>query len=233
MACGGTIPAPAEPAPRKREAAQASRPSAPPPARRPFRRAAGLGVLLALFLVGLLAWQGAPLLAGLAREDLLPSLLCLGAAAMGLWLVGVGRGPLRRPPGGSSPRRRVQPAALALLVLVPLTLLAGTVLFQGRRYFFLSLLLLFEVLVPMTLSFEAGGPGPRRLVVLAVLTALAAAGRAAFFMLPQFKPMAAVAILAGAAFGGQAGFLVGAASMLVSNFFFVQGVWTPWQIAAM
>ena len=122
---------------------------------------------------------------------------------------------------------------LALLVLVPLTLLGGTVLFQGRRYFFLSLLLLFEALAPMALSFEASGPGPRRLVVLAVLTALAAAGRAAFFMLPQFKPMAAVAILAGAAFGGQAGFLVGAASMLVSNFFFVQGVWTPWQMAAM
>ena len=63
--------------------------------------------------------------------------------------------------------------------------------------------------------------------------ALAVAGRAAFFMLPQFKPVAAVAVAAGAAFGGQAGFLVGAASMLISNFLYVQGPWTPWQMAAM
>ena len=52
-------------------------------------------------------------------------------------------------------------------------------------------------------------------------------------MLPQFKPTAAVAIIAGVAFGGQAGFLVGALSMLLSNFFYVQGAWTPWQMAAM
>ena len=68
---------------------------------------------------------------------------------------------------------------------------------------------------------------------LVVLCAIGVAGRAFFFMLPQFKPMAAVAILAGVSLGGEAGFVVGAASMLASNFFFVQGVWTPWQMAAM
>ena len=42
-----------------------------------------------------------------------------------------------------------------------------------------------------------------------------------------------MAVVAGAAFGGRAGFLVGAVSMLISNFLYVQGPWTPWQMAAM
>ena len=72
------------------------------------------------------------------------------------------------------------------------------------------------------------------LVVIAVLCAIAVAGRAAFFMLPQFKPVVvAMVIIAGVAFGGEAGFLVGAISGFVSNMFFGQGPWTPWQMFAL
>jgi|GEM_PF-5057887 len=49
---------------------------------------------------------------------------------------------------------------------------------------------------------------------------------------PQFKPVIALVIIAGVSFGGEAGFLVGAMSMLVSNVFFGQGPWTPWQMVA-
>ena len=73
----------------------------------------------------------------------------------------------------------------------------------------------------------------RKLVVLAALTAIAVAGRAAFFMVPSIKPMAAVAILAGISLGAESGFLVGALSMLASNMFFGQGPWTLWQMLAM
>ncbi len=52
-------------------------------------------------------------------------------------------------------------------------------------------------------------------------------------MLPQFKPVLALTILAGIAFGGEAGFMVGAVTMLVSNMLFSQGPWTPWQMFAM
>ena len=54
-----------------------------------------------------------------------------------------------------------------------------------------------------------------------------------FFMLPEFKPVVAMTILAGVAFGGETGFLVGAMTMLVSNMLFSQGPWTPWQMFAM
>ena len=51
-------------------------------------------------------------------------------------------------------------------------------------------------------------------------------------MFPQFKPVAAIVIISGTALGAQAGFLVGAVSMLVSNMLFGQGMWTPWQMYA-
>ena len=39
-------------------------------------------------------------------------------------------------------------------------------------------------------------------------------------------------IISGVAFGGEAGFLVGAITGFVSNMFFGQGPWTPWQMFA-
>jgi hypothetical protein len=66
-----------------------------------------------------------------------------------------------------------------------------------------------------------------------VLCAIGVAGRAAFFMLPQFKPVMALTIIAGVAFGGETGFLVGAMTMLVSNVLYAQGPWTPWQMFCM
>ena len=78
--------------------------------------------------------------------------------------------------------------------------------------------------------FEAGKPKARELVLISVLCAMAVAGRAAFFMLPEFKPVVALIIISGVCLGGEAGFLVGAVTAFVSNFFFGQGPWTPWQM---
>ena len=49
----------------------------------------------------------------------------------------------------------------------------------------------------------------------------------------NFKPVMAVVIISGIAFGGETGFLVGAMTMLASNVMFSQGPWTPWQMFAM
>ena len=70
-------------------------------------------------------------------------------------------------------------------------------------------------------------------MLLACLCGLGVAGRGAFFWAPQCKPVTALTILTGVSLGGQAGFLVGAVTMLVSNLFFGQGPWTPWQMFAM
>ena len=130
------------------------------------------------------------------------------------------------------PKRTVCAAAVILLC-IPLTILAGVFLLDDRKYMFISLFVLLETMLPFALVFEGRRPKTRELVTIAVLCALGVAGRAAFFMLPQFKPVAAIVIIAGVALGGEAGFLVGAVTMLVSDMFFGQGPWTPWQMFAM
>jgi energy-coupling factor transport system ATP-binding protein len=115
---------------------------------------------------------------------------------------------------------------------IPLTIYCGIHFFDDRKYYFTSMLILLEAMLPFALIFESRKPQARELIVIAVLCAIAVAGRAAFFMLPQFKPVIALVIIAGVAFGGEAGFLVGAMTGFVSNMFFGQGPWTPWQMFA-
>ena len=142
-------------------------------------------------------------------------------------------------PGDLPPRQkqrlsqRTRLSLLLILLAIPLTLLAGIYFFDDRKYFFISMLILLETMLPFALVFEGRRPQARELVVIAVLCGLGVVGRAALFMLPQFKPVTAIVIIAGVAMGGEAGFLVGALTMLVSNMLFSQGPWTPWQMFAM
>jgi len=139
----------------------------------------------------------------------------------------------RQPAEKRKLSRRTVLTALAVLLLVPLTLFVGSVYLGDRKYAFISLLIVVETMLPFFLVFEGRRPQARELVLIATLCAVAVAGRAAFFFLPQFKPVAALVILSGVALGGETGFLVGAVSMLCSNFFFGQGPWTPFQMFAM
>ncbi|MDR1558271.1 MAG: ATP-binding cassette domain-containing protein [Clostridiales bacterium] len=128
--------------------------------------------------------------------------------------------------------KRTLAAAGAILLMIPLTIYTGYYFLDDRKYYLISLLIILETMLPFALVFEARKPQARELIVIAVLCAIAVAGRTAFFMLPQFKPVIALVIIAGVAFGGEAGFLVGAMTGFVSNMFFGQGPWTPWQMFA-
>ena len=129
--------------------------------------------------------------------------------------------------------KRTVAAAMMILLLIPLTIFVGIFYLGDRKYYFISLLVLFECILPFFLVFEGRKPQARELILIAVLCALGVAGRAAFFMLPQFKPVMAIVIISGVAFGGETGFLVGAVTMLTSNILFGQGPWTPWQMFSM
>ncbi len=123
-------------------------------------------------------------------------------------------------------------AAILLLIAVPVTVLLGLYCFDDKKYYMISLMIILETIAAFGVMFEKRGPKARELVVISTMCALAVAGRTAFFMLPQFKPVAALVIIAGVCFGGETGFLVGAVTSFVSNFFFGQGPWTPWQMFA-
>lgn len=129
--------------------------------------------------------------------------------------------------------KRTLTAAILILLLIPVTLYIGMFYLGGNKYYFIALLVMLECMIPFFLIFEGRKPQARELVIIAVLCALGVAGRALMFMLPQFKPVMALVIIAGVAFGGETGFLVGAMTMLASNVLFSQGPWTPWQMFAM
>ena len=129
--------------------------------------------------------------------------------------------------------KRTVVSIVAVLVLIPATIWIGVARLGDKKYFFISLLVLLEAMLPFFVSFEDRKPKVRDIVTLAVMCALAVTGRTAFFMLPNFTPVMAIVIIAGVAFGCEGGFITGAMTMFVSNFIMGQGPWTPWQMFAM
>ena len=119
---------------------------------------------------------------------------------------------------------------LTIFVLIPATLYLGTHL-KGRWYYLTSTLMVLEAMLPFFLIFEARKPQARELVTIAVMAALAVAGRVAI-PVPNFKAITGIIMITGMAFGPQAGFMTGAISAFASNFFYAQGPWTPWQMLA-
>ena len=117
-------------------------------------------------------------------------------------------------------------------VIIPLTVIICMYLFKERKYYITCALVLAEALIPYFIISEKHMKSTHKLAAVSVFCALAVAGRMAFYALPQFKPMAAVVIIAGITLGGETGFLCGALSMFLSNLYFGQGPWTPWQMLA-
>ena len=100
------------------------------------------------------------------------------------------------------------------------------------NYYLVSVGLILLAFVVFFFSYERRKPQARELVTLSVMSAIAIASRAAFAMIPFFKPMSGIIMITGMAFGPGAGFLTGVISGFVSNFIFGQGPWTPWQMFA-
>ena len=112
--------------------------------------------------------------------------------------------------------------------IIPAVVAAGAILFEGTRYVWVTLAVSVLALILFISGFEKKKTGSRRIVVTCVMAALAIVGR----LIPLFKPIAALTAICGMYLGGEAGFLCGALSALVSNFYFGHGPWTPFQMLA-
>lgn len=123
-------------------------------------------------------------------------------------------------------------SAFIVFAVMPVTIYIGHAVLLQRKYYFISLLLVLEATAGFFLRFEKRKPKVREIMIVAMMSAIVVAGRAAFYMIPNVKPMAALVIVSGIGLGAEAGFLVGSTSMLISNIFFGQGPWTPWQMFA-
>lgn len=116
------------------------------------------------------------------------------------------------------------------LLLVPAAVAAGVFLFNDRQYMLISLSIAVFACIPFFIAFEKGKNTVRELVIIAVMTALSVIGRLIFAPLPGFKPVTAIVIITGIAFGSEAGFITGSLTALCSNVFYGQGPWTPFQM---
>lgn len=115
-----------------------------------------------------------------------------------------------------------------VFVLIWQTLFAKSI-----NYYISSIVVLVLSMFPLFAVFEAKSLTARDLTLTATLIALAVVGRAAFYLIPQVKPIAAIVIASAVCLGSQRGYIIGAFSAFVSNFIFGQGIWTPFQMVAL
>ncbi len=80
--------------------------------------------------------------------------------------------------------------------------------------------------------FELSRPSARTVAAVAALVAFGVVARIVFAPFPNVKPTTDIVIIAGFALGFAPGWTVGVLTALVSNFYFGQGPWTPWQMFA-
>ena len=121
-----------------------------------------------------------------------------------------------------------------LILLTAVGIVVWQIFFsETTSVYLISAIILLISMIPFMLTFERSAPSARELALLAVLIALAVASRAVFYLVPQFKPIAAVVIVSAVCLGAERGYIIGAFSAFVSNFIFGQGIWTPFQMVAL
>lgn len=115
---------------------------------------------------------------------------------------------------------------LCMMVLA----IVGIVLYQDQQYNTISIAIVCLSCIPFYFKYERRKPQTREIVVLAIMIALTIVSRMLFMVTPNFKPMTVLVILCGMVFQKESGFLCGSLGALLSNFFFGQGPWTPFQM---
>lgn len=121
---------------------------------------------------------------------------------------------------------------IVLLSAFAVAALLGALIFESKKYIWISVCLALASCIPFFATFESKKTSTRKLVVLSVMVTLSIVGRFAFSFVPHFKPVTAIVMITGMYLGAQSGFLCGALSALLSNFIFGQGPWTPFQMLA-
>ena len=131
----------------------------------------------------------------------------------------------------ASRKKRTFTAGLLILIAMPLTLAVGSFLMEKINYMLVSLLVIIYTIIPFFKIFEQRRPKAREIVLIAMMTAITTACHMFFNMtISVIEIGTAMVIIAGIAMGPEAGFLIGALSRFVCNFFLSQGPWTPWQM---
>ena len=122
---------------------------------------------------------------------------------------------------------------LSITVFSLIGIVVWQLVFSSVNFYIISAAMLVLSMLPFFIKFEKKKTSAREVTLVATMIALAVASRAAFYLIPEVKPIAAVVIVGAVCLGAERGYIIGAFSMFVSNFLFGQGYWTPFQMAAM
>ena len=127
-------------------------------------------------------------------------------------------------------RKRLELTVVLIFLVIP-ALIALTVFLGSKRlYMPLSLLILVMIMAPFFMIFERRKPRAREVVLIAMMSAITVASHTFFHIAFPVQIGTAMVIISGISLGPEAGFLIGAMSRFVCNFYMGQGAWTPWQM---
>jgi len=126
---------------------------------------------------------------------------------------------------------------LVLILIIGAVALASPLIPHLQLQDALSWGLIATVLVVLAIlafffEFEASALSSKEIALVAMLGTLSAVLRIPFAVIPNVQPCTYLIICSGYVFGPVAGFMVGAVTALISNFFLGQGPWTPYQMLA-
>lgn len=126
-------------------------------------------------------------------------------------------------------RKRTRLSAAMILLVIPAAIAAGVLAGQDH-YMAVSLVVLACTMAPFFMVFEKRRPKAREIVLIAMMSALTVCAHIFCHMTIPIQIGTAMVILSGISLGPEAGFLIGAISRFVCNFYMGQGPWTPWQM---
>lgn len=127
-------------------------------------------------------------------------------------------------------KKRTRTAAALIFGCIPALIALGYFVFHDRSYMMISVLVLLCTLAPFYMVFERRKPKAREIVLIAMVSALTVCLQLFCRLTVPVRAGSAMVILSGVALGPEAGFLIGALSRFVLNFYEGQGPWTPWQM---
>ena len=127
-------------------------------------------------------------------------------------------------------RKRTGVSALLIFLVIPFSMVALGRLLGSNMYLIGSFLIVVYTLIPFIMVFENRKPKAREVVLIATMSALTVVIHMFFHLTLPLQAGTAMVIISGISLGPEAGFLVGALSRLVCNFYMGQGPWTPWQM---
>ncbi|MEG0229085.1 MAG: ECF transporter S component [Oscillospiraceae bacterium] len=118
---------------------------------------------------------------------------------------------------------------IILFFLIPVFIIAGSIIFKDKQSSWIILCVTICAIIPFFLTFEKGKSSIKEMIIIAVMVSIGVLGRM-IIPIPGFKPVTAIIIITAMYFGSEMGFITGALTAFISNFWFGQGPWTPFQM---